>query len=385
MGNELVVLQNQPAELTFLGETGLCRYTDKGILKGIEVTVKLYLSKNHIYAQKMGGGENAAVSYKITSEGYEQINKFANLQEVHEPTMNIDGKEYPNPYISLDEFGKKDKVYQKVTLAGRDTNGDIKFSTSIILSDASDMMVCEISNKLKYDKNEALGYYSTHEDYLKDKEKTTGLKYIALDHDSGVVIKLRSQEFRALKANVDDKRATIERKTHTVAKRNAYRKHPATSYYTVTPTPVKDAHGGTVDLAATVKVIKWVNQRDDELESAIRDYLANKQDDQYAEKYTDTDDDYTDIEDGQELPEDIVTIEEAVEMSKVSESVLEAAACSEDEAERAGLIRFVNESFEIFPDLKHNLAMPVEELSITELQALKHEINKIADGGIEND
>jgi hypothetical protein len=379
MGNELSVLVNQPLELTFLGETGICKYTEKGILKGIDVTVKLYLSKNHIYAQKMGGGQNAAVSYKITSEGYEHINKFANLQEVYEPKIDIGGKEYPNPYIHLDEFGKKDKVYQKVTLAGRDTNGDIKFSTAVILSDASDMVISEISNKLKYDDAEALGYYSTYEDYVKDKETTSGLKYIALDEDSGVVIKLRSKEYRGLKANVDDKRATIERKTHTVAKRNAFRKHPATSYYTVTPAMVKDAHGGGTDLVATVRVIKWVNQRVDELESEIKSYLANKQDDNYTEKITDTDDEYSDLEEGQELPDDYVTIEESINI--VKESVLESVACSEDEVERQQLIKFINESFLIFPDLKRNLGTPLEVFSITELHALKHEINKIADGG----
>lgn len=379
MSNELEVLKHQPLELTFLGENAICKYTEKGILKGMTVDVKLLLSKNHIYAQKMGGGQNSAVSYKITSEGYEHINKFANLQEVHESTMNIDGKEYPNPYISLDEFGKKDKVYQKVTLTGRDTNGDIKFSTAIILSDASDMMICEISNKLKYDEKEDLGYYSTHEDYLKDKEQVTGLKYIALDHDSGVVIKLRSKEFRGLKANVDDKRSTIERKTHTVAKRNAFRKHPATSFYTVTPTTLKDQHGAVTDLVATLKIIKWVNQRDEELEQAIKNYLDEKKDDEYTEKITETDDDVSEIEDGQELPEDYVTVEDSISM--VNESTLESAACSEDEEERSRLIKFMYESFEIFPDLVTKSGVPIDSMTITELQALKHEINKFADGG----
>ena len=376
--------QLAPKEIFFLGEKGICKYKDGNILEAISVTVSLSLAKGHMYDQKG--------TYKMTAEGYEYLNKFTNLQQIDEPEIILDGKIYTNPYIAFDSYGKKSKVYQKCTLIGRDTNGDIKTSTVIVITDAEDLLMAEISNKLKYDNKEGLGYYSTREEFEEDKKKERGLKYIAIDEDYGVVVKLKSADFRSIKANVDDKRATIERKTQTVAKRNAFRKHPSTSIYTLNPKPVSDGHGGTVDWVHTTQVIKWLNGNDLDMVEAIEKYREHtssgtKIDD--ADKYSDLEEDGFDDEEASIVESDIVIVEDDI-VDGVSESAVESKLAAEDDEERQSLINNIYGSEGIIGEemlmaICEENKVDIDTASITELTAVLHKINEKIDGGNENE
>jgi len=373
-----------PEEIFFLGEKGICKYKDGNILEAISVTVSLSLAKCHMYDQKG--------TYKMTAEGYEYLNKFTNLQQIDEPEIILDGKPYSNPYIAFDSNGKKSKVYQKCTLIGRDTNGDIKTSTVIVITDAEDLLMAEISNKLKYDNKENLGYYSTREEFEEDKKKERGLKYIAIDEDYGVVVKLKSADFRSIKANVDDKRATIERKTQTVAKRNAFRKHPSTSIYTLNPKPVKDEHGGTIDWVHTTQVIKWLNGNDKDMVDAIEAYRQNASSGTNindADKYSDLEDNDFDDEEATIIESDIVVVEDD-NVDDVSESAVESKLAAEDDAERDELVNQISEAedfigVEIVMAIFEETKLDIDTASITELTAVLHKINEKVDGGNQNE
>lgn len=390
MKNELAVQQKSPfalapEEIFFLGEKGICKYKDGNILEAISVTVSLSLAKGHMYFQSQ------SKKYLITAEGQEYLNKFTNLQQIDEPEIILDGTTYSNPYIAFDKNGKKSKVYQKCTLIGRDTNGDVKTSTVIVITDAEDLLMSEISNKLKYDHKQELGYYSTHDEFLEDKEKERGLKYIPIDDDYGIVVKLKSEDFRKIKANVDDKRATIERKTQTVAKRNAFRKHPATSIYTLVPKTIKDEHGGEVDKVHKVQVIKWLNGNDSDMLEAIekyREHAASGSTIEDTEKYSDLEETGFDDEEG--IPvEDIEIIEDDIP-GEVNESAVESKLAAEDDAEREVLVNQISEAEDIFGvelimAIFEEDKLDIDTANITELKAVLHKINSKVDGGNQNE
>ena len=283
--NNLSVVREK--ETTFMGYDSLVRFTDTGAIKSQEVEVELSYRSNHFWKletskwNSVTRENDVTTVYKMTAEGYEELNKAAGLKVLSEPTFNLNGDTFTNPAIIVDDTGRKNTVYYKTTLYGYGPDGEIHFSSTLIHYNATDELISSILSKIKWqssDKSKVTPMGQMMDDTAFKTYKETCPYAIFIPTDDfggiklGIAVDVSRKEFLELRYAHQDKINNLEKKIQTVAKRNAYRKHPATAVYSINPEKKFDAEGKFIDLIAKIRVVRWM-ECDPEKESlAIQKY-----------------------------------------------------------------------------------------------------------------
>jgi len=263
---ELVVQKNNVA---FMGQTGMIRKTKDGYIQRIEHNVELSYRASHFWKleTKKKNAKNDWVvetSYKLTAEGYEFLNKFAGLKMLVEPTFNLNGQEFTNPAIILDSTNRKEAVYYKITLYGYGPDGTLHFSPTLIHYNATDELISSIISKISYQKEEEkMGHMCPKDAFPEFKKKYPYAIFVPTDEIGdmilGIAVDVTHPDFLKLRGVHQEKINNLEKKIQTVAKRNAFRKHPATAIYSVNPERKYNTKGEFVDLVHYEKIVQWVD------------------------------------------------------------------------------------------------------------------------------
>jgi len=266
----------------------ICVYDNQtGLLKGVEVEVELSLLKKHMWGMKSfqlnkktnKWAEN--VEYKVSAEGYDWFNKFAALRFIAPPRFDLNGITYTNPTIIRDKYGNKDMVMYMVSVAGRDATGSIYITPpTVVTFSQHEALMTALTGKVKkqadsdkkFDKDNALGFACPVRSKDKFLKTNDFYEFFPMSDHTGLIIDTSHKFYIETEAMMTAKKENIERTIVTVAKRNALRRHPAVSFYSLSPTRVKDKDGNTIDLVAKVKAMMWVGATDEELDRAIENY-----------------------------------------------------------------------------------------------------------------
>jgi len=163
-------------------------------------------------------------------------------------------------------------------------------------------------------------------------------------------------EFLKLRGVHQEKINNLEKKIQTVAKRNAFRKHSATSIYSVNPEKKFDANGKFIDLVHVEKIVQWIDVDLNEELKQLEDYVRVKVE---VEAFKSTEPDKEDLEEG--LSEEFVEV--SVEFDEVET----------DQEERDKLIKWIYKGVKRVP---YELPNNWEGYSIIELEFIKQEIEK---------
>jgi hypothetical protein len=369
----------KPQEITFMTAKGLCRYDGKGLMQRVEYDVELSMKSGHFCALKIWTPNGDVTKHIMQAEGFEYLNKFANLQVVKEDHFKLNGIEYTNPHVEIDASGKKAKVYCKRTLMGPDNNGTIQFSSALVVHDTKDALITSILTKVKK-LGDTFGFLTTIDGYQEERKKNASLVYYPIDDIMGVALNLKHTDAIGLYANYQNSKENIEKKVETVAKRNAFRKHPATSMYTLNPKKKLDKEGNPIDLVALVKVTTWVNIQSEEYANAVKNYFETGITETTIEKYVDSDPEVMEDENGLTGDEDFVVVDE-LELTEEEQSGIEE---TNDTKEKQNLINYIVEGSNILGgDVEKisNALGNMQERTITELQGAVSKIKKL-DGKI---
>lgn len=319
--NELMI--NQPKEVTILGNKGLVKYDGHGMLQAIEVDVELSYNRNEIWKlptyeyQKRGNySEKVEVGAKwmLTAEGFEVINKVAGLRQLLEPKFVLNGEEITNPQIITDKTGRKQSASYKVTLYGPGPDGKNHFSSALIHYNINDEFIASILSKIQYKKNneEPIGMMCPSDAFAEVKKHKPYAIFIPTDQITdeislGIAVDCMHPDFAKLRNVQQEKINTLERKMHTIARRNAFRKHPATAFYTVDP--VETETNNKLDYVATLKVVRWIQVDEAAIEAEIEEYLRQEAPESVAYHETEPEQDFEDTENIIE----VATVEEVVD------------------------------------------------------------------------
>lgn len=372
--NDLEIMK-RPNELTFLTSKGMVKYDGKGLMQRVEYNVELSFKSGHFCAIKIWTPNGEVTKHIMQAEGFEYLNKFANLQVVKEDHFNLNGVQYTNPHVEIDASGKKSKVYCKRTLVGPDNNGTLQFSSALVVHDTKDALITSILAKAKK-LGDTFGFLTTFDNYQQEKKTNASLVFYPIDDVMGIALNLKHVDAIGLYANYQNTKENIEKKVETVAKRNAFRKHPATSMYTLNPKKKLDANGNPVDLVANVKVVSWVNIASAEYERAIKQYFESGITETNLEKYSDTEPEIMDDESGPTGDEDYAVIDDL----ELTEDEQQSMANTADDQERFKLISYITEGAKIIGGEAKAIMTGLgnlNECSITELQSAASKIKKL--------
>lgn len=361
--NELAVKQN----ISFLGQKGLVKQSEKGFIRCIEHEVELSYRANHFWKleTKKKNAQNEWVvesAYKLTAEGYEYLNKFAGLKVVNEPTFELNGQTFTNPAILLDETNRKQAVYYKLTLYGYGPDGTLSFSPVLIHYNATDELISSIISKIQY--NDKMGQMIAKDDFPEYKKEHKYSMFFPTDQIGdmvlGIAVDVSHPEFLKLRGVHQEKINNLEKKIQTVAKRNAYRKHSATAVYSVNPEKKFDKDGKFIDLIHKERIIQWIDVDLNEELRQLEQYVKNASVE--VESYKEADPDKEDIEEG--LPEDYVEV--AVQFD---EEIT-------DEEEKENLLAWIKKGIK---RTGFKVNEELEKMTIAELEAIKSNIEKKED------
>jgi len=359
--NELALKQN----ISFLGQKGLVRQSEKGFIRCIEHEVELSFRSNHFWKlatkkKDSDGNWVEEIAYKLTAEGYEYLNKFAGLRVVNEPTFELNGQVFTNPAILLDETNRKQAVYYKLTLYGYGPSGTLEFSPVLIHYNATDEFISSLISKIQYNSN--MGQMIAKDDFPEYKKEHKFAMFFPTDQIGDMILGIAADvshtEFLKLRGVHQEKINNLEKKIQTVAKRNAFRKHSATAVYSVYPEKKYDANGKFIDLIHKEKIIQWIDVDLNEELKQLDDYV--KRANVVVENYKDIEPDKDDLEEG--IQEEFVEV--AVEFDAET-----------DAEEKEKLVKWIQKGIKRIP-FAYALPSNWESLSIIELEAFKSDIEK---------
>lgn len=276
--NELTTQQSN--NLVILGQQGLIRKSKDGNIQAIEVEVELSYKNNHFWALEKGN----KITYMMTGEGYEYLNKWAGLKLINEPTFTLNGVEFTNPAIISDATGRKQAIYYKTSLGGYAPDGTYHISPSLIHYNVTDELISALYTKINYalkdgvstkdGKFEGLGIICSKTDFPMFKKECPYAMFIQtsefMGEVMGVAINTRHKDFAYIMQTQQDKILNIEKKIQTVGKRNAFRKHPATAIYTLNPKPIFDEKGNKLDLVYREKIVMWLKEEEVPVEELVK-------------------------------------------------------------------------------------------------------------------
>lgn len=273
-------LTTQQSNLVILGQQGLIRKSKDGNIQAIEVEVELSYKCNHFWALEKGN----KITYMMTGEGYEYLNKWAGLKVINEPTFVLNGTEFTNPAIITDQTGRKQAIYYKTSLGGYAPDGTYHISPSLIHYNVTDELISALYTKINYalkdgvgskdGKYEGLGIICGKDDFPMFKKECPYAMFIQTSEFMGVVmgiaVNTRHKDFAYIMQTQQDKILNIEKKIQTVGKRNAFRKHPATAIYTLNPKPKFDEKGNKIDLVYKEKIVMWLKEEEVPVEELVK-------------------------------------------------------------------------------------------------------------------
>ncbi len=355
MGNELAV--QKTAEMTFLDDDGsIVKFTKDGAMRSVMHTVTLSMNKGHMW--QMYSGQ----PFNMTAEGYEYLNKYIGLKQVKEDKFILNDREYTNPYIQYDDYGQKVAGMQKCTVYGYDPSGNLQASSVLISYNSVDEITARFMQVTGQKNGSGKGLSEFKPRVLWESQKNDLAKkgWIAYDIDANMVLAVNTSHEKFMKTyqDIQEKRSNLEKKLQTVARRNAFRKHPAMGgFYQLQTMQKTDKNGKPVDVVSKLKVIQWVNVDKDEEETFIQKYMETGN----IEEVSLTDQEPADLDDLSE--EELQEVQTDVDVEEI--------IVKEDKTERDELTEKIKE----YDKLGYKVTeVPYRDLDITELrQVLKRQ------------
>ena len=230
----------------------IARLDGAGMLEAVQATVTLRHDLGHIYAIPAGQDEDGGrrVAWAITAMGYNRLNGTAGVHIVKPPTLYIDGRARPNPFIERDEAnGNLISVVCRAMAIGRaPVTGNLVATDQMLYWSPRAYFLNELLRKARYAKG--LARIGPVEMFVAECRKPTDW---LVDMGMGLAVVFDTQHPEFYKKFLDYQELVKfgERRAQTIVERNALKKHPAIGCSTVVPREV----GGVA--VAQVTVYGW--------------------------------------------------------------------------------------------------------------------------------